>query len=257
MDKILIRFDDICPTMNIRQWQRAEEVLRKYNVKPLLGIVPDNVDEELMIDPPMPSYWEYIKRLQKDGYKIAMHGYRHQYDIKHRGIINRGKNSEFAGHPYEIQYEKIKRGKEILLSHGIDTDTFFAPSHSYDLNTLRALAANGFKYMSDGKTRRPIVRKGVLCVPSSFSSLAKYEKPGCKCVVFHTNEWTRNDKKSGYDNLVYVCSKYNNSIVDFQSYVEQEKGNIVLESVYEKARIMWEYKLRDKISRIYHFLIQK
>lgn len=209
--------------MNIYQWKRAEEVLRKYNVKPLLRIVPDNADEELMIDPPMTGYWEYIKSLQDDGYKIAMHGYRHQYDIKHRGLINRGINSEFAGHPYEIQYDKIKRGKEILSIHGIHTDTFFAPSHSYDLNTLKALAANGFKYMSDGKTSRPIVRNGVLCIPSSFSSLANYEKPGCKCVVFHTNEWNRNDKKNGYDNLVYVCSKYNSLIVDFQSFVEQKK----------------------------------
>lgn len=33
MKKILIRFDDICPTMDWEQWKRAEDLLLQYNVK--------------------------------------------------------------------------------------------------------------------------------------------------------------------------------------------------------------------------------
>lgn len=38
---ILVRFDDICPTMNWEQWNRAVTVLERYNVKPLIGVIPD------------------------------------------------------------------------------------------------------------------------------------------------------------------------------------------------------------------------
>ena len=51
-------------------------------------------------------------------------------------------------------YEKIKKGKEILESHNVYTDVFFAPSHSYDDNTLRALSKCGFKYISDGYSKK-------------------------------------------------------------------------------------------------------
>ena len=68
-----------------------------------------------------------------------MHGFNHVYDTKTRGNINCGFKSEFAGHSFIKQYEKIKKGKEILESHNVYTDVFFAPSNSYDDNTLRAL----------------------------------------------------------------------------------------------------------------------
>ena len=57
-----------------------------------------------------------------------MHGYQHVFDIRAKGIISHKKHSEFAGHPYVVQSERIKKGKDILLSHGICTDVFFCPS---------------------------------------------------------------------------------------------------------------------------------
>ena len=97
-----------------------------------------------------------IKELEKKGYKIAMHGFNHVYDTKTRGNINCGFKSEFAGHSFIKQYEKIKKGKEILEFHNVYTDVFFAPSHSYDDNTLRALSKCGFKYISDGYSKKII-----------------------------------------------------------------------------------------------------
>lgn len=47
--------------------------------------------------------------------------------------------SEFAGVPYREQCEQISKGNAILKSHGVNADIFFAPAHTYDKNTLKAL----------------------------------------------------------------------------------------------------------------------
>ena len=44
--EILIRFDDICPTMNYGQWIKAKEIIDKFDIKPLLGVIPKCEDED-------------------------------------------------------------------------------------------------------------------------------------------------------------------------------------------------------------------
>ena len=46
---ILIRFDDICPTMNWEQWAKACALLDAYGKKPLIGVIPDCKDPDLQI----------------------------------------------------------------------------------------------------------------------------------------------------------------------------------------------------------------
>lgn len=241
---ILIRFDDICPTMNWTEWERANEVLRKYHVKPLIGVIPDCQDPELKIAEPKVDFWDYIKSLQASGYTVAMHGCFHKYDINKHGIVNSSNKSEYAGHSYQKQYEKIKLGKEILLSHGIETNIFFAPSHSYDENTLRALAANGFKYVSDGKSRKPLYRHGILCIPCRSGGCPKIGKGGYYTAVFHAHEWVRPDKKKGFEDLVRLCEKYTNDIVTFDEYAEQNIGSPVIQLLDEKIYLFFENELK-------------
>ena len=177
-NKILLRFDDICPTMNWEQWDRAKQLMDEKGVIALLGVIPDCQDPDLNIDKPREDFWDYIKELQRQGFTIAMHGYHHVFDIQASGIVTPKKHSEFAGHPYEIQYEKIKKGKAILKEHGIETVVFFAPAHSYDDNTLKALAANGFKYISDVMSSKPYKRNGIICIPSRSGGIPKIKDNG-------------------------------------------------------------------------------
>ena len=51
------------------------------------------------------------------------------------------------------QKEKLLLGKAALENEGIYTDTFMAPGHSYDRNTLKALKTIGFEYVTDGRTK--------------------------------------------------------------------------------------------------------
>ncbi|WP_088188417.1 DUF2334 domain-containing protein [Desulfosporosinus sp. FKA] len=250
--QILIRFDDICPTMNWIQWGRAEDIFTQFNVRPLIGVIPDCSDPDLKIDPPREDFWDYIKLLQSCGYAIAMHGFQHVFDINVQGIVNSGTRSEFAGHSYEIQYEKIKKGKEILLKHGIETDIFFAPAHSYDWNTIKALSDNGFKYMSDGKSMKPVVYGKITCLPCRSSGVPKIGAKGYYTTVFHAHEWVRAEKAAGYEQLIHICSQYQRDIVDFENYRMQIIGERHIQIVVERLYVFWQRKILPILVKIKH-----
>lgn len=237
--KILLRFDDICPTMNWEQWERAKQMMDKVEVTALLGVVPDCTDPDLKIDTPRPDFWEYIRELQNQGYTIAMHGCHHQFEMKADGLVTKNKISEFAGLPYERQLEKIQKGKEVLNSHGIVTDVFFAPAHSYDDNTLRALAACGFKYVSDGLSSKPYMRQGIKLLPCRSGGIPRMEKKsGFVTAVMHAHEWVREEKRGEFLKFKGLLSDYRSEIVGFDEFCQWKAGNAFVQRMVEKEYIV-------------------
>ena len=245
--KVLIRFDDICPTMDWGQWAKAEAILLKYDIKPLIGVIPDCMDPTLQIDQPKSNFWNWVREKQQLGYEIAMHGFQHVYDNQCKGVISKGVNTEFAGHPYEVQLDKIRKGRDILMSHSIETDVFFAPSHSYDFNTLKALAKCGFKYVSDGKSISPIIREGIVCVPCRDGGAFSLLPQSHFTFVFHANEWSSPDKEYGYHRLKFVAERYQNSIVSFNEYANQTIGNKLFQELDEKVYLIWDRYIYSNI----------
>lgn len=255
MRQILLRFDDICPTMNWTQWQRAKTLMDSYNVKPLLGVIPNCNDQELLIDSPSEDFWDYLKSLQKEGYVLAMHGVYHKYSLLKRGLINNGKNSEFAGLSYKEQYEKLKYGKQFLEENGIFTDVFFAPSHSYDKNTIKALGNLGFKYMSDGRSNKIIDYNGIKAIPAKSFGVPKIKRNGNFVAIFHAHEWVRPEKAHGYNNLVFLCNNYTSDIVDFYTYVRNmREGKYIIQVLIEKLNVFYICHLQGFIINCWHFV---
>lgn len=251
--KILLRFDDICPTMNWEQWERAKQMMDKAGVTALLGVVPDCTDPDLMIDAPRPDFWEYIKELQNQGYTIAMHGYHHQFEIKADGLVTKNKISEFAGLPYEKQLVKIQKGKEILNSHGIMTNVFFAPAHSYDDNTLRALVSCGFKYVSDGLSSKPYKRQGITLLPCRSGGIPRMDKKdGYVTAVIHAHEWIRNDRVREKGKFVMLLNVNKKEVVSFDSFKCWEEGWPLIQRLEE----IFYFFLREKIAPYYHLFFK-
>ena len=257
MNKILVRFDDICPTMDFEQFARAEKLFEQYNIKPLLGVIPECKDPVLQIEPAHKDFWDWILSLQKKGYKIAMHGCFHVYDIEKKGIVNNGTHSEFAGHTYEEQLEKIRYGKKILSEHGITTDTFFAPSHSYDLNTLRALKAEGFKYLSDGRTKKPVMRCGLKCLPCRSFGIPRNAKRGLHTAVMHAHEWRKGFKEKDYFAFENFCKNYHDKFVTFEEYAAVPCGFYIIQIISERLCIFHGNYIMPLLSKIKHILIRK
>ncbi len=122
--------DDITPVMDFEKFEKFKAILDKHEIKPLIGVVPDNKDPKLKKCEPREDFWEYVRNLQQSGWIIAMHGYNHVYTTRQSGMFPIGDKSEFAGIPYAKQDEMIREGKRILKSNGIITVFFMAPSHS-------------------------------------------------------------------------------------------------------------------------------
>ena len=58
MLKYIIRLDDACTRMNKKNWDRIEKLLDKYNIKPIVGIIPDSKDEAFLKFPYIEEFWK-------------------------------------------------------------------------------------------------------------------------------------------------------------------------------------------------------
>ncbi len=247
--KITIRMDDITPDMDWTKFDRFKAILDKNNIKPLIGVVPFNKDEKLRKNPPRQDFWEYIARLQQQGWVVAMHGFNHVYTTKKAGLFPISDKSEFAGLSYSVQDEMIREGKRILKGNGIITDVFMAPSHSYDKNTLKALKKNGFHRITDGFGEEPYEMDGMVFYPISIkkSKTIESKNEGIVSFVYHTN--TMDDKD--FENFEKLFSKA--EIVSFNEFLHYESKvrglrDETMEFVLAKAKYT-AVRLRRKIRK--------
>jgi glycosyltransferase involved in cell wall biosynthesis/predicted deacetylase len=168
----LLRFDDICPTMDWSTWNAVEELLIAQGVKPILAVIPDNRDPTLMIDPPAPDFWDRVRGWQARGWAIGLHGYQHLRVNSEPGILGFPSKSEFAGLPYEEQLHKLNLGLEIFARERVRPDVWIAPSHSFDLVTVAALRDLGIRTISDGLAIGPYQdHQGTVWIPQQYSMM--------------------------------------------------------------------------------------
>jgi hypothetical protein len=165
----LIRLDDACPTMDREKWAAVERVLVSHGVAPIVGIVPDNADPVLAPCPPDSGFWDTARGWLKRGWHIALHGYRHQLRVAHRGLVPIGKLAEFTGLPWSEQRQRIREGVRILRSHDLSPQVWIAPAHGFDLGTLQALREEStITVISDGLSRRPFRHLGFTWLPQQL-----------------------------------------------------------------------------------------
>jgi predicted deacetylase len=185
--RYLLRLDDACPTMDSGQWQRFEDLFDRYQVKPLVAVIPENRDPKMEIDSPDPNFWQTVDRWIGKGWRIALHGYDHVYVTKESGLVPHNKKSEFAGLPYEVQQQKIRRGYEILRDHGVTPEIWVAPSHTFDDNTLIALKEETeIRIISDGLARTPFLWKGFAWIPQQLWR-GRFVGSGLWTICLHPN----------------------------------------------------------------------
>lgn len=168
MARFVIRLDDICPTMDHAKFDRARAYFEMSDVRPLMGVVPDNQDPDLKIDASDPVFWETMRTLSKRGWGVSQHGYRHRIHTDDHGLLGITPRSEFAGRSLDAQREDLAEGQAILADEGLGTDIFMAPFHSYDRATLTALKSLGFTTLTDGYGLFPWREKGLRFVPQLF-----------------------------------------------------------------------------------------
>lgn len=164
----LLRFDDLCPTMDRQRWQRYRVLIEEFGLRPILAVVPDNQDRELVRSKSNPQFWDEMRELASAGSTIALHGYQHSCRSRGASLLGLHRHSEFAGVKAEIQRQWIEAGIKLLRAQGLDPRVFVAPRHGFDRNTLDALESAGLRILSDGFARQTWRRNGILFVPQQL-----------------------------------------------------------------------------------------
>lgn len=170
----LLRLDDASEHMNIEQWIQMKELLDKYGIKPIYGIIPNNQDPDLFRYDEVGNFWELMKSWKNDGWIPALHGYTHVFETKEGGINPVNSKSEFAGVVIERQRDKMRKGFQILKEHDLEPTIFFAPAHTFDLNTLKVLyEETSIRIISDTIARNIYYRKPFYFIPNQCGCVRK------------------------------------------------------------------------------------
>ena len=194
--KYLIRLDDACPTMHQDRWQRIESILDSYSIRPMVGVISHNEDSQQKISPVDSSFWYKVKKWESKGWAIALHGYDHRYSSLDglRGLNPMWSRSEFSGLPLKKQKQKIRDGVKILRHNGINPKYFFAPSHTFDENTIEALRQESdIRIISDTIGRKPYRKGDFIFIPQIVGHCTKLPIPGTWTFCLHPNGMTDAD----------------------------------------------------------------
>lgn len=233
-----MRLDDACEKRDMKKWDRMESLLDKYGIKPLVGVIPHCEDPMMNKYEYDDEFWEKVNNWKNKGWIIAMHGYNHVYCTSSGGINPVNNRSEFADVPEEIQRKKIQKGIMIFRSHGIEPRVFFAPSHTFDENTIKILLELTSIYIiSDTIANKAYKEKGILFVPQQTGKVRKLPL-NTVTFCYHPNIMSDNDFKKLETFLEKERVKFS-IITDI--HVSNKKGiyDKFLSKVY-----FWKRKLR-------------
>lgn len=187
--RYLLRLDDLCSTWNRERWERVLALAAAHGVRPILGVLPDNRDPDLICGEVDAGFWPRVRELAAGGATIALHGYQHLAEQRGGGLLPLHEWTEFAGAPFAIQRRWITAGLAKLRGEGLQPELWIAPRHGQDRNTLRALSEAGINVVSDGFAPTPYRRGGLLWLPQQL--WAPQEKgPGLWTILMHPNTAT-------------------------------------------------------------------
>ena len=168
-----------------------------------------------------------------------MHGFNHLYIKKQTKmiILNMAENQNFLANHYEDQSDKINRGLKIFRQNNIEIRSFFAPNHTYDINTFIALKNSGIFEVIDGYGLKPYKKDQIKFIPQLFYKFF-FLPFGLQTTQIHLNKI--NDKNFN----------------DFKKFVEK-KYNLFVN--YDQALSLLSNKLIDRILNklIYFLLVNK
>lgn len=250
--RYLIRLDDACHTMDRLKWRLIEDMLDAHGVRPIVAVVPDNRDPELIADSHDPMFWQKVRSWRDKGWTIAMHGYQHVMHSAKRSalVLPFYDRSEFGGLPYAQQAEKIRASAKLFSEQGVAPAAWIAPAHCFDWATLRAIhEETEIRVVSDGIAFDCYFEEGFYWVPQQLWTLQE-RRAGLWTVCLHPSMMTEvqiaafgeaiagqyRDKITSMDDLDLV--KRSKSILDRMYYQYFWNKRLVVESLVKlRARL--------------------
>ena len=230
--RYLIRFDDVCPTMNWHLWDQVESLLMEYEVKPIMGVIPDNQDTSLVNGAFDAGFWQRVRDWQSADWTIGVHGYQHRYVTASGGMLGLNPRSEFAGLSREQQSSKLEKALGIFHRERVRPEIWVAPAHSFDQATIDSLLTLGLQTASDGFSLFPYRDEcGMLWIPQQ---LWRYPSDAARCL---DNMCPSRLRAALQSRLLAAQSE------KISPHDNQPAGN--RRRVFRKAEILDRYRRRD------------
>ena len=236
---VLIRLDDIAENMNWDLMKKSELLFEKHGIKPVLGVIPNNKDSELLSYPKEENFWDQVRNWKDKGWEIAMHGSTHVYDkdTKNKDYFGYGGRSEFCGHSLEVQMQKVKDGLKKFDSEKIKIRSFYAPNHTYDKNTFAALKNSGINEIIDGYGLIPYTENNMKFIPQLFYKL--FALPfGIQATQIHLNYWKQKD----FDNFEKFILNNLNKIITYDQALKKINNNLFYKFINLLTKIILKIK---------------
>ena len=102
----------------IKQGKRYTYLFNKYNIKPVLGVIPKNKDPKLLNFPKDKNFWTKIKNWQNNGWEISLHGYSHDYDVEtHKKDFFK---LEFISNKFLLKSKQLITPTSVIIPVNID-----------------------------------------------------------------------------------------------------------------------------------------
>ena len=236
----IIRLDDIAENMHWDFMDKAEKLFDEFNIKPVLGVIPDNRDPEFLSYPKKNlNFWDVVRKWKEKGWEIGMHGTNHLYEksVGKKDFLGHGGNTEFCGLSFDEQFLKIKKGLEKFKAEKISIRTFFAPNHTFDENTLLALKQCGIYEVLDGYGLMPYKENEIKYIPQLFYKIV--ELPfGIQTIQIHLNYFSNTD----FDILKKFIKKNSSKIITYDQATAKINNNFF----YKIIRILTKKILQIK-----------
>lgn len=227
--KYIIRMDDACSTMRLDRWDFLENLFDKLNIKPIVAVVPDNIDKALICEDENPSFWSKVASWQDKGWTIGLHGYQHDmHPTNTKQILPIYNRSEFSGLSFEEQSRKIRKGYDILKKHGITPTVWIAPAHCFNKITLKAIfKETPIRIVSDGIAFDQYFEHKFFWIPQQLWHLT-YKKRGLWTICMHPNGMSDKDLESFKEKLL----SYKDNIISLDSISFRKKRKSLSSMVY-------------------------
>jgi predicted deacetylase len=232
--------------MDWESWDKVEKVLVSEGIRPILAVVPDNRDENLIFGKENEHFWSKVRTWKKMGWSIAIHGYQHLYQTNDPGLLGLNEYSEFSGLSYEQQSKKLQKALKIFESHDVKPNLWVAPAHSFDKVTVRVLSDLGIEVISDGFFKRPVKYMNMIWIPQQLWKFRHF-RSGIWTVCYHVNGM----KKEELERICSDLNQYNESIISLDYVLKNTSINsfTILDNVFSKVWVRL-IKLKRILSRL-------
>ncbi|MDA8657627.1 DUF2334 domain-containing protein [Flavobacteriaceae bacterium] len=241
--KYLIRLDDACHQMPINKWNKFEAFFIENGIKPIIGVVPDNKDKVLGNEYDY-NFWGRVRNWKNLGWSIAIHGLHHILTPieETKTFFGFGGKSEFVGLREEVQKNILKKSLEIFKNNGITPEIFMAPSHAFDITTLKCLKkVSSIKLITDGFSFRPFIKDDFIFFPQQLWSVKKMPF-GLFTICIHPT--TMNNEE--IETLLEKIKSISNDIISIDELnLKKIKEYNIVDSVFTFFyKIVLKYKFR-------------